>query len=134
MSENLLPILSSPMPEAILSAFLPKLRAFLGRRISNQADVDDLAQEILLRVHQGARHLSTKPASTHGFGRSPGMRSSTTTERGMFKRSRPNSLMSFPTSRTVRAWMPWWVAEHFHAASVRLLGASLLCQLTRGRG
>lgn len=58
MSENLLPILSSPMPEAILAAFLPKLRAFLGRRISNKADVDDLAQEILLRVHQGAQHLS----------------------------------------------------------------------------
>ena len=58
MSENLLPILSSPMPEAILAAFLPKLRAFLSRRISNQADVDDLTQEILLRVHQGARHLS----------------------------------------------------------------------------
>jgi RNA polymerase sigma-70 factor, ECF subfamily len=58
VSENLLPILSSPMPEAILASFLPKLRAFLGRRLANQADVDDLAQEILLRVYQGARHLS----------------------------------------------------------------------------
>jgi RNA polymerase sigma-70 factor (ECF subfamily) len=58
MSENLLPILTSPVPEAILAAFLPRLRSFLSRRISNQADVDDLAQEILLRVHQGARHLS----------------------------------------------------------------------------
>ena len=46
------------MPEAILAAFLPKLRAFLGRRISNQADVEDLAQEILLRVYQGAHQLS----------------------------------------------------------------------------
>ena len=58
MNENLLPILSSPQPEAILAAFLPKLRGFLGRRVSNEADVEDLAQEILLRVHQGARHLS----------------------------------------------------------------------------
>lgn len=58
MNENLPPILSSPEPEAILAAFLPKLRGFLGRRVSNQADVDDLAQEILLRVHQGARHLT----------------------------------------------------------------------------
>ena len=39
-----------------------------------------------------------------------------------------------PHSPTSRAWMPWWVAEHFHAASVRLLGASLQRQLTRGRG
>ena len=46
------------MPEAILAAFLLKLRAFLGRRISNVADAEDLAQDILLRVHQGARHLS----------------------------------------------------------------------------
>jgi hypothetical protein len=37
-------------------------------------------------------------------------------------------------SPTWRAWMPLWVAEHFHAASVRLLGASLQCQLTRGYG
>lgn len=58
VSGNLPPVLSAPLPETILAAFLPKLRAFLGRRISNQADVDDLAQEILLRVHQGARHLS----------------------------------------------------------------------------
>lgn len=58
MSENPLPILGSPAPEAILAAFLPKLRAFLGRRVANQADAEDLAQEILLRVHQGARHLS----------------------------------------------------------------------------
>jgi RNA polymerase sigma-70 factor, ECF subfamily len=56
MSENLLPIVGSPTPEASLAAFLPKLRAFLARRVSNQADAEDLAQEILLRVHQGARH------------------------------------------------------------------------------
>jgi RNA polymerase sigma-70 factor, ECF subfamily len=59
----LLPILSSPQPEAILAAILPKLRAFPGRRVSNQADVEDLAQEILLRVHQGARHLSDETRS-----------------------------------------------------------------------
>jgi RNA polymerase sigma-70 factor, ECF subfamily len=64
MSENLLPIVSSPAPEAILAAFLPKLRAFLGRRVSNQADAEDLAQEILLRVHQGARHLSDQTRIT----------------------------------------------------------------------
>ena len=58
MSENLPPILNTPAPEAILAAFLPKLRSFLGRRMSNQADVDDLAQDILLRVHQGAPRLS----------------------------------------------------------------------------
>ena len=45
MNGNLLQVLSSPQPGAILAA-LPKLRAFLGRRISNQA-VEDLVQEIL---------------------------------------------------------------------------------------
>ena len=43
-------------------------------------------------------------------------------------------LRAGPHSPTWRAWMPLWDAEHFHAASVRLLGASLRCQLTRGHG
>jgi RNA polymerase sigma-70 factor, ECF subfamily len=37
---------------------LPKLRGFLAKRVANPADIDDLAQEILLRVHQAAGRLS----------------------------------------------------------------------------
>jgi RNA polymerase sigma-70 factor (ECF subfamily) len=41
----------------ILPDLLPKLRGFLAKRVSNAADVDDLAQDILLRVHQSAGQL-----------------------------------------------------------------------------
>jgi len=41
----------------ILPDLLPKLRGFVARRVSNSADVDDLAQDILLRVHQSAAQL-----------------------------------------------------------------------------
>ena len=59
MSENPLPILGSPRPEAILAGCLSSEAAGVpGAARPNQADVDDLAQDILLRVHQGARHLS----------------------------------------------------------------------------
>jgi RNA polymerase sigma-70 factor (ECF subfamily) len=44
--------------ETTLKALIPKLRGFLSRRISNDADVDDLTQEVLLRVHQSAATVS----------------------------------------------------------------------------
>ncbi|MBP6702600.1 MAG: RNA polymerase sigma factor SigZ [Vicinamibacteria bacterium] len=44
--------------ESTLEVLIPKLRGFLSRRISNPADVDDLTQEILLRMHQNAGSLS----------------------------------------------------------------------------
>ncbi|MBS1982937.1 MAG: RNA polymerase sigma factor SigZ [Bdellovibrionales bacterium] len=57
---NLLPILNDggPVSEAALASLLPKLRGFLAKRISNAADVEDTAQDILLRVYQGAGQLS----------------------------------------------------------------------------
>lgn len=47
-----------PLNESTLEVLIPKLRGFLSRRISNPADVDDLTQEILLRMHQNAGSLS----------------------------------------------------------------------------
>lgn len=47
-----------PLNESTLETLIPKLRGFLSRRISNSADVDDLTQEVLLRMHQNADSLS----------------------------------------------------------------------------
>ena len=65
---DLLPILNSrsPLSEAALASLLPKLRGFLAKRVSNAADVEDLAQDILLRVHQGAGQLSDE-TRIHGW-------------------------------------------------------------------
>lgn len=52
--------------ESTLKALIPKLRAFLSRRISNAADVDDLTQEILLRIHQSADSLADEKR-IHGW-------------------------------------------------------------------
>lgn len=38
--------------EAVWAEMYEGLRAFISRRISNEADVDDLMQEVFLRVHQ----------------------------------------------------------------------------------
>jgi RNA polymerase sigma-70 factor (ECF subfamily) len=46
------------LTEATLRTLIPKLRGFLSRRVSNEADVDDLTQEVLLRIHQSAASLS----------------------------------------------------------------------------
>jgi RNA polymerase sigma-70 factor (ECF subfamily) len=46
------------LTEATLRALIPKLRGFLSRRVPNEADVDDLTQEVLLRIHQSASSLS----------------------------------------------------------------------------
>lgn len=65
---DLLPILDShsPLSEAALASLLSKLRGFLAKRVSNEADVEDLAQDILLRVHQGAGQLSDE-TRIHGW-------------------------------------------------------------------
>jgi RNA polymerase sigma-70 factor, ECF subfamily len=65
---NLFPVLneSGRLSEAALAGLLPKLRGFLARRVSNEADVDDLVQEILLRVHQAAGQLSDE-TRIHGW-------------------------------------------------------------------
>lgn len=57
---NQFPILSADATtaEQTFIHLLPKLRGFLAKRISNAADIDDLAQDILLRVHQAAAQLS----------------------------------------------------------------------------
>ena len=46
------------LTEATLLTLIPKLKGFLSRRVSNEADVDDLTQEVLLRIHQSAASLS----------------------------------------------------------------------------
>lgn len=55
-----------PLNESTLKALIPKLRGFLSRRISNAADVDDLTQEILLRIHQSANTLEDE-RRIHGW-------------------------------------------------------------------
>lgn len=54
-------VLASAAPllnEATLRILIPKLRRFLARRVSDAADVDDLAQEVLLRIYQSANRIS----------------------------------------------------------------------------
>jgi RNA polymerase sigma-70 factor, ECF subfamily len=38
------------------------IRSFIARRVSNPHDVDDIAQEALLRLYRGARNLRDEPA------------------------------------------------------------------------
>jgi len=58
-AEQSLPILGEGRDALarILPDLLPKLRGFVAKRVANAADVDDLAQDILLRVHQSAGQL-----------------------------------------------------------------------------
>ena len=46
----------APDTELLWREFRDRLRAFIARRVDNPADVDDLLQEVFLRIHQ---HLST---------------------------------------------------------------------------
>jgi RNA polymerase sigma-70 factor (ECF subfamily) len=50
----------------LLPELLPKLRRFLLKRVSNPADAEDLAQDILLRVHQSAEQLADE-TRIHGW-------------------------------------------------------------------
>jgi RNA polymerase sigma-70 factor (ECF subfamily) len=65
---NPLPVLrdAASVSEAALAGLLPKLRGFLAKRISNQADIEDTAQDILVRVYQGAGQLSDE-SRIHGW-------------------------------------------------------------------
>jgi anion-transporting ArsA/GET3 family ATPase len=58
--EKLRQLVASPQPDPgkRIEQLMPKLRAFLAKRIANPADVDDLAQDVLLRVHQSAGQLT----------------------------------------------------------------------------
>jgi len=46
------------MDEIAFEELAPKLRGFLARRVSNPSDAEDLAQEILLKLHQRAGEVS----------------------------------------------------------------------------
>jgi RNA polymerase sigma-70 factor (ECF subfamily) len=70
---DLLPVLNPSAPTnaqrtlaLLLPDLLPKLRSFLLKRISNPADAEDLAQDILLRVHQSADQLADE-TRIHGW-------------------------------------------------------------------
>ncbi len=52
--------------DGMLAELLPKLRRFLATRVANEADVDELAQEVLLRIHKGAGQLSDE-TRVHGW-------------------------------------------------------------------
>lgn len=46
--------------EAIWSEFHSRLRAFLSRRVRNSADVEDILQEVLLRIHRNVDTLHSR--------------------------------------------------------------------------
>jgi RNA polymerase sigma-70 factor (ECF subfamily) len=55
-----------PVHDGMLAELLPKLRRFLTTRVANEADVDELAQEVLLRIYKGAGQLSDE-TRIHGW-------------------------------------------------------------------
>lgn len=54
----LTPALATPSNERLLGELRGDLRKFIARRIQNQADVDDVLQEVLVKIHRSADRLT----------------------------------------------------------------------------
>ena len=50
-------IQSGPLTEAVWREFHQRLRSYLRRRVANEADVEDLLQDVFTRIHQNAHRL-----------------------------------------------------------------------------
>ena len=64
--------------EAVWREFHERLRAFVSRRVKQPADVEDILQEVFVRIHLKFETLSKGPACPLGCFRLQGKRSQTT--------------------------------------------------------